>query len=86
MSPDALPALELAFNTVTVVGSEMYHRASPSAAMPFCVIDAVTCCVFPHVMELTRFGGHLTVPDTEVFSEWIIEKAEATAESTSHIQ
>ena len=26
-------------------------------------------------LELTRFGGHLTVPDTEVFSEWIIEKA-----------
>jgi hypothetical protein len=26
-------------------------------------------------LELTRFGGHLTVPDTEVFSEWIIEQA-----------
>jgi len=29
----------------------------------------------PRGVELTRFGGHLTVPDTEVFSEWIIEKA-----------
>ena len=37
-------------------------------------------------LELTRFGGHLTVPDTEVFSEWIIEKTEPTAESASHIQ
>jgi hypothetical protein len=37
-------------------------------------------------VELTRFGGHLTVIDTEVFSESIIEKGRGSVESQTDVQ